>query len=124
MIPDAEKLMQKADQALVVVKELLARDFYADAVSKAYYAMFYAAQALLLDSGIKRTKHSAVISALGQYFAKTGKLEPKYHKMIINAQQDREIADYDIYQTITRKLAEKRRAEAAEFVAEIRGHLG
>lgn len=124
MTPDAEKLMEKAGQALVVIKELLTLNFYADAVSKAYYAMFYAAQALLLDSGIKRVKHSAVISALGQYFAKTGKLEPKYHKMIINAQQDREIADYDIYKIITQKLAEKRQTEAAEFVAEIRKLLG
>ncbi len=123
MTPDAEKLLEKADHALRVVKELLAKDFYADAVSKAYYAMFYAAQAWLLDSGIKRVKHSAVISALGQYFAKTGKLEPKYHQMIIQAQQDREIAYYDIYKIITQKLAEKRQIEATEFVAEIKKHL-
>jgi uncharacterized protein (UPF0332 family) len=41
-------------------------------------------------------KHSAVESALGYHFAKTGRIDPKYHRMLINARKIREIVDYDI----------------------------
>jgi uncharacterized protein len=57
------------------------------------YAMYYAAQALLKSEDIEVVKHSAVESALGHYFAKTGRLDPKYHRMLINARKIREIVD-------------------------------
>ena len=58
--------------------------------------MFYATQALLKSEGIEVIKHSGVVSALGYHFAKTGKIDPKYHRMLINARNIREIIDYDI----------------------------
>jgi uncharacterized protein (UPF0332 family) len=58
--------------------------------------MFYAAQALLRSKDIDVVKHSAVESALGYHFAKTGRIDPNYHRMLINARKVREIVDYDI----------------------------
>lgn len=46
-------------------------DFSA-AVNRAYYAMFYAANALLATKGLERSKHSGVIAAFRQHFVKTG----------------------------------------------------
>jgi len=43
--------------------------------------MFYAAQALLKAEGINVVKHSAVESAFGYYFAKTERVDVKYHRM-------------------------------------------
>jgi uncharacterized protein (UPF0332 family) len=58
--------------------ELLSREgFYAIANTRAYYAMFYAAQALLETVNLSFSKHSAVIAAFGKEFIKTGKLDPK-----------------------------------------------
>lgn len=62
--------------------------------------MFYAAQALLKSEEIEVVKHSAVESALGYYFVKAGKIDRKYHRMLINARKIREIADYDIDEEI------------------------
>jgi len=59
-----------------------------------------AAQALLNSEEIEVKKHSAVESSIGYYFAKSGRLDPKYHKMLINARKIREIADYDIQEEI------------------------
>jgi len=39
VIPEAEKLIQKAENALQVTKELLSNRHYPDAVSKAYYVL-------------------------------------------------------------------------------------
>ena len=55
MIPEAEKLIEKAEDALQVAKELLSNRHYPDAVSKAYYVMFYCALALLINNDIKRS---------------------------------------------------------------------
>jgi len=45
--------------------------------------MYYAAQALLNADGIDVVKHSAVESAFGYYFAKSGKIDPKTHFRLI-----------------------------------------
>ena len=54
MKEESTKLIQKADHALEVANELLKAGFPADAASKTYYAMFYAAQALLKSEDINR----------------------------------------------------------------------
>lgn len=43
---------------------------YRQALSRAYYAVFYAATALLGSKQVKRAKHSGVQSAFGQFFVK------------------------------------------------------
>jgi len=93
---EVQRLLEKADHALEVAESLLEQGFPQDASSKIYYAMFYAAQALLRSKNIDVVKHSAVESALGYHFAKTGRIDPDYHRMLINARKVREIVDYDI----------------------------
>lgn len=96
MKKEVQRLLGKADHALEVAESLLEQGFPQDASSKIYYAMFYAAQALLRSKDIDVVKHSAVESALGYHFAKTGRIDPNYHRMLINARKVREIVDYDI----------------------------
>ncbi|MCP4700780.1 MAG: HEPN domain-containing protein, partial [Gammaproteobacteria bacterium] len=50
--------------------------------SRAYYAVFYAASALLLNEQMDTSKHSGVISLINQYFVKTGRLDKQYGKML------------------------------------------
>jgi uncharacterized protein (UPF0332 family) len=45
--------------------------------------MFYAAEALLLDQDLSFSKHSAVISAFGQRFVKTGILDSSLHRHLL-----------------------------------------
>lgn len=42
--------------------------------------MFYVASALLTRKGRSFRKHSAVQAAFGEHFARTGELDPKYHR--------------------------------------------
>jgi len=44
------------------------------AVSRAYYAMFYLAEAMLLTRDLRFFKHAAVISAVAQHFVRPGML--------------------------------------------------
>ena len=85
--------------------------------------MFYAAQALLRADGIDVIKHSAVESAFGYYFVKTGRIDPKYHRMLIDARKIREIADYDIQEEIVEPTASLKIEDGKSFLTVIKGLL-
>lgn len=70
-------LLKLAEDSIRAAQILLAEDLPRFAVSRAYYAMFYTAQALLLTQGLEFTKHSSVVARYGQVFAKTGRLDPR-----------------------------------------------
>ncbi len=123
MTEEARQFLKKADHALEVAESLLADGYHSDAASKIYYAMFYAAQALLKSEGIDVIKHSAVESAFGYYFAKPGRVEVKYHRMLIDARKIREIADYDIQEEIVQPAATLKLEEGKAFVAMIKSYF-
>src|SRR5664279_7007 len=100
MTDEVLRYLNKADHALLVACDLMEQGHAPDAASKIYYAMFYAAKALLTSEGIEVVKHSAVESAFGYYFAKPGRIDARFHKMLMNARKIREIADYDIDEEI------------------------
>lgn len=117
MKKEVQRLLEKADHALEVAESLLKQGFPQDASSKIYYAMFYAAQALLRSQNIDVLKHSAVESALGYHFAKAGKIDPKYHRMLINARKVREIVDYDIEEETVEPSSLLKLEDGKQFVA-------
>ena len=116
MKEEVVKLIQKADHALEVASELINGGFPSDSASKIYYAMFYAAQALLKSEDIEVKKHSGVESAIGYHFTKPGRIEPRFHRMFINARKLREIADYDIQEEISESTATIMLEEGKEFI--------
>lgn len=124
MTEEVKKLIEKSEHALEVAEELLRDGYPSDAASKIYYSMYYAAQALLKSEGIDVTKHSAVESALGYYFAKPGRLDPKYHRMLIDARKIREIADYDIQEEIVEPVATLKIEEGKAFLTALKARLG
>lgn len=69
--------MKKAHRSLRSARNLLEDGDHDFAMSRAYYAMFYAATAALLSQNIMRAKHAGVIAAFGQQFVKSGRLPPE-----------------------------------------------
>lgn len=60
--------IQSANDMLEASRVLLDYDFYTSAINRAYYAVFYSANALLATKEISQGKHSGVISAFRQHF--------------------------------------------------------
>ena len=84
----------RARNALSASEALVSKELFDDAISRAYYAMFYAAKALLIRDGVgANSKHSAVVSAFGREYAKKGKIEARYHQMLIQDFEWRQKAD-------------------------------
>ena len=122
-LEEIKRLIQKSEHALKAAEQLMKDGYPSDAASKAYYAMFYAARALLLSADIDVSKHSAVESAFGFHFVKEGKLASRYHRMLIEARKIREIADYDIDEEVEEAAASGRLKDAREFIAAIKQFL-
>jgi uncharacterized protein (UPF0332 family) len=124
MTEETKKYIEKAEPALEVAEELMRKGYIPDAASKIYYSMFYAAQALLKAEGIDVTKHSAVESAFGYYFAKPGRIDARFHKMLIGARKIRGSADYDIEEEMVEPEVSVKIEEGKEFLEEIKKYLG
>lgn len=94
-------LLNKAKESIKAAKLLLNNDLPDFATTRAYYAMFYVAEAFLLKEGLTYSSHAGVISAFGKIFAKTKRIPIYFHRYLIEAQQKRTEADYNLKPNIT-----------------------
>ena len=118
-----EVFVQKADENLEVADMLFRQGHYDISASRAYYAMFYLAEALLFSKGMTFTSHSAVIAAFGKEFAKTNLIAPRHHRSLRDGFETRQIGDYSLETSITREKAAYNLQEAVEFVAAAKEYL-
>jgi uncharacterized protein (UPF0332 family) len=116
MTENQSGLIRKAGESLQAAKLLAGKQHWGFAASRAYYTMFYVAEALLLGEGVEYSKHSAVIAAFGERFAKTGRVPPEFHRMMIEAQDSRNAGDYDIHPEVTLATATAQIANAEKFL--------
>jgi uncharacterized protein (UPF0332 family) len=112
-----------AHKALAGSQYNLGGAYYAIAVNRAYYAVFYAANALLATKGLARGKHSGTISAFRQAFVKPGLIEPEYSDIYGSLMDDRHVSDYDMDTSIEPERAESDVESARKFVARIETYL-
>ena len=110
-------LLAKARRAVTSAELLLNDGDFDAAVPRSYYAMFHAAEALLLAKGLSFSKHSAVIAAFGKELAKTGTVDAKFHAFLIDAQEARNISDYQTVTHLTEEGARLQLQRAEEFLA-------
>jgi uncharacterized protein (UPF0332 family) len=113
---DIQALFRKAEESLAAARGLLRDGYFDFAASRAYYAMFYIAEALLAHKGLTYSKHSAVIAGFGQEYARTGRLAPKFHRWLIDAQEFRNIGDYGIEAHVSEDEAGAVCEWASEFI--------
>ena len=111
------KLLEKARRAIHAAEVLLKDDEVDFAAGRVYYAMFYLAEALLYEKDFQRfSKHSAVHAMFGRVFAKTGELNPKFHRWLIDAFDKRVRGDYDVESNIGIEDVESMLGQAREFL--------
>jgi uncharacterized protein (UPF0332 family) len=116
MTTDQQTLLRKAEENIGAAGMLTDQGYYDIAISRLYYAMFYCAEAVLLCDNLTFSKHSAVIAAFGQHFAKTGRLPQELHRSLIEAQDMRNLSDYDVMAVLNQDAAEAQLAKARVFL--------
>ncbi len=116
------RLMEKAEESLDVARSLTAEGHHGFAASRAYYAMFYAATAVLLSKGLSFSKHTAVIAEFNRGFVKTGVFGPEMFKSLQLGFDLRSQGDYSIV-PVSHDRAESLIEKALAFLAALRGFL-
>jgi len=124
MKEETRKLLDKASRAIHAAEALLDAEEAEFAAGRAYYAMFYVAEGLLNEKGLRFRKHGGVQAALGEHFAKTGELDPKFHRWLLDASDQRIQGDYGFDATVADEDARRLIDQAGEFLREARRHLG
>jgi uncharacterized protein (UPF0332 family) len=120
---DVQPYLVRAREELRAVDVNIREELYAVAISRCYYAMFYAVSGLLASIGIARSKHSGVISAFRERFIKTGLIEAEFGDILGVGFDARQESDYELVPLVNRELALKRLHEAQRFVDRVENYL-
>lgn len=111
-----KKLLEKAIRVLRIAERLGKSGDAEFSVGRAYYAMFYVAEALLNEKGLHFRKHGGVHAAFAEHFVKTGLLDGKYHRWLLEAFSKRITGDYGIDTDLTSEDATLLIEQAREFL--------
>ncbi|MFB6277860.1 MAG: HEPN domain-containing protein [Halothece sp.] len=124
MTPSQASILNKAVRSWRAAQTLYQEGFPEFAASRAYYTMFYVAEAFLEGDELSYSSHAAVISAFGREFAKPGRVPTYFHRYLLDAQDKRNRGDYSFDNDITPTQAQELIDQAAEFLELAKSMIG
>jgi uncharacterized protein len=86
--------LERCREELAAARFLAGGGFQAQAVSRAYFAAFFAAEAALLALGETRSKHSGVIAAFVRLLVRSGQVHQDAGRLLRSLFERRNQADY------------------------------
>ncbi len=92
-------------------------------INRAYYAMFYAVLALLVNEPYASSKHTGVLAYFNKNFIKSGLLPEALGRSLNKAFELRQRGDYREYIDLTHEQVAPFISEAGGFIAAVRAHL-
>jgi uncharacterized protein (UPF0332 family) len=110
-------LMVRATKSLAAAERLLRDGDPEISAGQIYYACFYVAEALLSTEGLKFSSHSQVLAQYGLRFAKTEKLDRRFHHVLLRSVRVRQTADYQVEIPVNANEIEELMQGAKEFLA-------
>lgn len=123
-IHQIKNLWRKSLKTLRSAQILLDNQLYEDAISCAYYSVFYAAKAVLLVHNVVVTKsHRALRNAFGKHLIKTKELEQEWGKILSREYDNRILSDYNESYEASTDDAKQTVEEAELFINRIRDYL-
>jgi uncharacterized protein (UPF0332 family) len=117
------KRLTKAEAAIRAAEILLGADHSDFAAGRAYYAMFYSAEALLFEQGLRFRTHGDVHGAFGQHFSKTGVLPRELHQWLLVGYDQRITGDYWTDSSVSTEEVQEMIEHARQFLDETRRYL-
>ena len=116
-------LLLRAEEAIESADILMKQGYLADSTSRAYYAMFHIAEALLNEKDLSFSKHGSVHGAFGEHFIKSGIFDKKYHKWLLAAFNRRIASDYDAAARFQSSAVKTMIDQAWEFLQVAKNYL-
>ncbi|HYY23662.1 MAG TPA: HEPN domain-containing protein [Thermoleophilaceae bacterium] len=122
MSDQVAKALRRSDRELEAARVLAGSGFTEQAVARAYFACFYAAEAALLYLGETRSKHSGVIAEFSRLVIKEGGMDQQMGAILRSLFEARNEADYRFIEAPP-ESAEQAISQASRFVDEVRAWL-
>ena len=117
---NASDELARAERCMEEARTLAGAQLPYGAASRAYFAVFHSARALLFSVGLEPTSHKGLVSMIGDHFVRSGQLSPAMGRLVSRMQRDREDADYEPGAVFTGEQASQLIADAETFLAEAR----
>lgn len=114
---------ERAKEELSTAELLLHNTNFRSSINRSYYAIFHAIRAINALDGFDSSKHSGVISHSNQEYVKTGIFQKEASKIIRNASELREQADYEDFYEATQEEASDVFDQASLFIATVEKYL-
>ena len=111
-----EGMMAKANEKLLAANRELEAEFFAEAASRSYYAVFHALSAVLATKGLSFSSHAQTIGSFNREFVKTEIFAKDTTKKLQRLFEDRQTADYDWANTINKEDAQNDVSNAKDIV--------
>ena len=89
------------------------------AADRAYYAMYHAAQAILLSKGVKARTHKGTILEFGRNIVEKGLIPKEYGRWLTEALDIRLSGTYNIYAVFGEDAVKEIVEKAERFVKEV-----
>ncbi len=115
--------IQRAKETLAEVPVLRDKQFLSTAINRMYYAVFYAASALLLNEHHNVSTHQGVKQQLGLHFIVTGRISRDMGKFFSQIFEARHSSDYDDFVATTVEEVDEFYPKACEFISVIESFL-
>lgn len=119
----ASKHWQWATNALRAAnRDIDARDA-SNAVSRSYYAMLHAANAVLATKGLQANSHGRAQALFNKHLVQTGEIAKERGRDLAMGQKLRHSADYNVQKSVRQETGEEQCTRARHFLLEIRERL-
>lgn len=105
----------RVDEAVREVEALQGGRLWGAAVSRAYYGMFHAARALAFAEGMEVRSHAGLVHLLSLHLVRTGRFPADQIRLLSQAQQLREDADYQVAALFDENAAREARERLLQF---------
>jgi uncharacterized protein (UPF0332 family)/predicted nucleotidyltransferase len=123
--PDVAAYLASAWRALRTAEsEFIQGKDYQVVANRAYYAIFYAANAMLATQGLQRSKHPLVMALFREKFVKSGAVEPTFIRDYEAAMKRRHMSDYDLNAHISADYVRVGLEAAQRFTSRVERYLG
>jgi uncharacterized protein (UPF0332 family) len=87
--------IESALNTFEAAKVLAQNGFWNSAVNRLYYSIFYTVNALLVRNEVYVQTHAGMRNQFSKLFIKTGKLDKKYGKLLVQLYDWRQKGDYE-----------------------------
>lgn len=119
---ERQAYIRRANEAVAAARDAMKQNHLEMAVSRAYYACFYAMHAQLAGLGESAGSHKQTAILFRKYVIKTGLLDARYSVILRELAEWRAIADYAPNPDFIKDSAHAMIEKAADFVEALLSH--